>query len=134
MVYQVIDWSNDMFQVTSEQIIDLDRKPFGTNSKREAAPLENILSTRSERRGLIGYFFNYGTVLIDAGNAKIAFEDVADPDSVQSDIDNRRVARKDKVERAKTATERNRFAEWLAAYSENADEFMSASDDEPETG
>ena len=28
--YRVIDWSNDKFEVTPEQIIDIDRKPLGS--------------------------------------------------------------------------------------------------------
>ena len=44
LIYEVIDWSNDKFEVTPEQIIDIDRKPFGTES-RNAAQLDNILGT-----------------------------------------------------------------------------------------
>ena len=31
-IYQVIDWSNDKFEVTNDQIIDIDRKPFGSET------------------------------------------------------------------------------------------------------
>ncbi len=61
-VYRVLDWSNDKFEVTSEQIIDLDKKPFGTET-RNAAQLENILGTEYRRIGLLGNIFNFGTVL-----------------------------------------------------------------------
>ena len=39
-----------------------------------------------------------------------------------------------KVNETKTAAERERFADWLAAYSENADEFEREPGDEPKTG
>ncbi len=122
LVYQVADWSNDTYQVTQDQIVDIDRKPFGTEQRR-AAPLENILSTEYERVGLIGNLFNFGTVHITVGGAKLAFEDVLDPATVQSDIDRRRMARLAKSNDAKIKAERERVAEWLAAYHENADEF-----------
>jgi hypothetical protein len=48
MTYQYVDWRNDIFQLTPNQVIDLDRKPFGRESRR-AAPLENILSIEYER-------------------------------------------------------------------------------------
>ncbi|MGE5250640.1 MAG: cyclic nucleotide-binding domain-containing protein [Bacteroidota bacterium] len=126
MVYQVIDWSNDMFQVTQDQIIDLDRTPFGSE-ERQAAQLENILGTEYRRVGLLGNIFNFGTVYITVGGTQLAFEDVSDPATVQSDIDRRRMLRMAKANESKVAAERDRMAEWLAAYNENADEFQRRS-------
>ncbi|MGZ6347354.1 MAG: hypothetical protein ACXWNC_07315, partial [Anaerolineales bacterium] len=120
-VYQYVDWRNDIFQVTPDQILDIDRKPFGTEERR-AAPLENILSIQSRRYGLLGYMFNYGNVNIVVGGTQLTFEDVYDPASVQQDIDNRRLTRISKKREAEVTVERNRMAEWLATYHENADE------------
>jgi hypothetical protein len=124
LVYEVIDWSNDKFEITPEQIIDIDRTPFGTET-RNAAQLESILGTHYERRGILGNLFNYGTVYITVGGSTMAFEDVMDPAAVQSDIDRRRIARSAGQSAAKTAAERNRMAEWLAAYHRNADQFKN---------
>lgn len=121
-IYQYVDWINDIFRVTPDQILDIDRKPFGTEERR-AAPLDNILSTRFERIGVLGYFLNFGTVYIDIGSAQFAFEDVLDPAIVQSDIDRRRLQRISSKKAAEKADERNRMANWLAAYHRNVDEF-----------
>lgn len=121
LIYEVMDWSNDQFQVTPEQIIDLDKKPFGTQS-RNAAQLEHILGTEYQRIGILGEIFNYGTVYITVGGSKLAFENVIDPASVQSDIDRRREARQAKQAAAKVAAERERMAEWLATYHLNAEQ------------
>jgi hypothetical protein len=120
LIYEIMDWSNDQFQVTPEQIVDLDKKPFGTQS-RNAAQLENILGTEYQRIGILGEIFNYGTVYITVGGSKLAFENVIDPASVQSDIDRRREARQAKQAAAKVAAERERMAEWLATYHLNAE-------------
>lgn len=120
LIYRIMDWSNDQFIVNAEQIIDLDRKPFGTES-RNAAQLENILGTEYQRIGILGNIFNYGTVYITVGGTKLAFEDVIDPASVQSDIDRRRMARSERKRQAEIAAERERMAEWLATYHNNAD-------------
>ncbi len=120
--YEVMDWSNDKFEVTAEQIVDIDRKPFGTET-RNAAQLENILGTNYERRGIIGNIFNYGTVYITVGGSKLAFEDVLDPAGVQSDIDRRRMVRSQKKNEAAVTAERERMAEWLATYHRSAQEF-----------
>ena len=123
VVYELVDWSNDIFEVTNEQIIDLDKKPFGTES-RNAAQLENILGTEYRRIGILGELFNYGTVYITVGGSKLAFEDVMDPASVQSDINRRRVARIEKKNQASVTAERERMAEWLATYHHSAQEFF----------
>jgi hypothetical protein len=122
LIYEVIDWSNDKFEVTPEQIIDIDRKPFGTES-RSAAQLENILGTEYKRVGILGNLFNYGTVYITVGGTKLAFEDVMDPATVQSDINRRRAERMEKKNQAAVAADRERMAEWLATYHRSAQEF-----------
>ena len=123
-VYRVLDWSNDQFIVNAEQIIDLDKKPFGTET-RNAAQLENILGTEYQRIGILGNIFNFGTVYITVGGTKFAFEDVLDPAAVQSDINRRFAARKARGEQQQIAKERERMAEWLATYHLNAEELRS---------
>ena len=120
-IWQYIDWSNDIFQVTSDQILDIDRKPFGTEERR-AAPLENILSTEAHRRGVTGYFFNYGTVEITVGGTHLDFQDVLDPVGVQADIDRRREARIKQKRDVEVDAERERMSDWLVAYHENEPE------------
>lgn len=120
--YQLADWSNDKYEVTNEQIVDIDRTPFGTET-RNAAPLESILGTSYERKGLLGNLFNFGTVFITVGGTKLAFEDVMDPATVLSDIDRRRMARKAKQDEARIASERDRMAEWIATYHRAAEQF-----------
>lgn len=121
-IYQYLDWTNDIFQVTPDQIVDIDRTPFGSEQRRSAA-LENILSTEYQRIGFLGNIFNFGTVYITVGGTKLEFEDVFDPATVQSDIDRRRMARVAGKNAAMAAAERERMAEWLATYHLNSEEF-----------
>lgn len=131
-VYQYIDWRNDIFQVTQDQILDIDKKPFGTEERR-VAPLDNILSTEYKRLGLAGYLFNFGTVYISVGGTKMAFEDVSDPASVQADIDRRRLAARQKKEEVQIKREQERMADWLVAYHENAEEFRRQQESGPKS-
>jgi CRP-like cAMP-binding protein len=117
-IYQFLDWHNDIFVVTSDQILDIDKKPFGSETRR-AAPLENILSTEAERVGLAGYLLNFGTVYITIGGASLDFQDVRDPSAVQADIDRRRETRAAQKRDLETAAERERMSDWLVAYHEN---------------
>jgi CRP-like cAMP-binding protein len=124
-LYQYVDWRNDIFQVTPDEILDIDKKPFGSEMRR-AAPLENILSTESERIGLAGYLLNFGTVYITIGGDNLDFEDVLDPTAVQADIDRRREARVAQKREFEAAAERERMSDWLVAYHENEAEWRQA--------
>jgi hypothetical protein len=126
-IYQYLDWSNDIFQVTQDQIFDIDRTPLGSEQRR-AAPLDNILSTRADRVGFLGYVFNFGDVYISVGSAELVFEDVFDPVAVQLDIDMRRLAYNAKKQEAKDKAERENMAEWLATYHKNIRDLDSTND------
>ena len=127
-VYQYIDWSNDIFQVTPDQILDIDRKPFGSE-ERKAAPLENILSTEARRVGFLGYLFNFGNVYISVGGAQLIFEDINDPATVQQDIDNRRLGRINLKAEAQAKADRERLADWFATYHSVNEEMRISGED-----
>jgi hypothetical protein len=131
-IYQYMDWANDIFMVTPDQIIDIDKTPFGTEERR-AASLESILSTESERIGFLGNIFNFGTVYITVGGTKLEFQDVFDPNTVQSDIDRRRMARQAAKAAAQAALERERMAEWLATYHMNSEQFRREQEEQNNT-
>jgi hypothetical protein len=122
MVWEYIDWKNDTFMVTPDEIIDLDKTPLGTEERR-SAQIENILSTEYKRIGLAGYLLNYGTVYIVVGGTKLEFQDVLDPAGVQADINRRRMARLAKKSEDTANVERERMAVWLAAYHQNINDF-----------
>ncbi len=118
-LYQYIDWSNDIFQVTPEQILDIDKTPLGEMTS-DIAALDNILSIEYARHGLWELLFNYGNVMITIGGGKqMIFEDVANPSAVQDDIERRRLERIAKREQDKARAERERIADWFAAYYNN---------------
>jgi hypothetical protein len=121
-VYQYVDWRNDIYQVTADQILDIDKKPLG-KEERKTAPLENILSTEYERVGLMGILFNFGTVYIRIGSVEFTFQDVYDPPQVQQDIIRRMTARILQKKESALKEERERMAEWLATYHRSAAEF-----------
>lgn len=122
MVWEYIDWNNDTFMVTPEEIMDIDKTPLGTEERR-TAQIENILSTEYKRIGLMGYLFNYGTVYIVVGGTKLSFQDVLDPAGVQADINRRRMARIAKKNEEAAAVERERMATWLVSYHQNRNDF-----------
>jgi hypothetical protein len=117
LAYAFADWANDRFQITEKQVFDLDRKPFGRESKRSAL-LENILSLDYQRENIIQRLFDYGTVAINVGDVQLDFEYVAHPITVQNEI----FERYNTVIKQKEITEsqhrRDDMVEFLAAYHE----------------
>jgi hypothetical protein len=126
-VYHYMDWENDIYQVTPDQIVDVNRSPFGTED-RKAAPLENILSTEYKRTGILGMVLNFGTVMIMVGGAQFRFEDVADPPTVQQDIVRRQQGRMAKKREVDSAGERDRMADWLTVYHRTLEEIEREKD------
>ena len=126
-IYQYADWRNDIFQLTSNQVVDLDRKPFGRESRR-AAPLENILSIEYERRGIIPMLFNFGTVYITVGNTQLTFNNVHQPSKVQQDIFSRMGKHTQEKEDRQILQERDRIAQWFKVFHEESQELLASKD------
>ena len=57
-----MDWHNDIYLITPDQVVDVNKKPLG-HEERQAAPLKNILGIEYKRLGIIGLLLNFGTVL-----------------------------------------------------------------------
>ncbi len=122
MIYHYADWRNDVFKITLDQIIDIDRKPLG-RIRHRSAPLENILSIEYKRQGFWGFIFNFGTVYITVGNMKLSFDHVYNPSEVQQDIFYRMGERLEKIRKFEIASERERFSDWIAGYHKKAEHY-----------
>jgi CRP-like cAMP-binding protein len=118
-IYEYMDWSNDIFQVTPDQIMDIDKTPLGQVTS-DIASLDNILSIEYRRVGILELLFNFGTVFITIGGGReMAFENVFNPSAVQEDIERRRLEKITKKEQETINAERERTADWFAAYYHN---------------
>ena len=84
-LYRYMDWANDIYQITSQQIIDIYKKPL-SREERKVAPIENILGTEVDRKGIFSLLLNYGDVVANVGTAQFIFEGVFDPVTCQQDI------------------------------------------------
>lgn len=120
-IYDYVDWVNDVYKVTPDQIIDVYKKPLG-KEQRKSAQLENIMSTSSERRGIVGLLLNYGIVKIKVGVEVFDFTDVFDPPQVEQDIIRRIAARKNKKSEAEKVAEAERMGTWLVNYHQISSE------------
>jgi CRP-like cAMP-binding protein len=128
--YQYVDWSNDVFQVTPDQILDINKKPLGEVTS-DIASLDNILHLEYERKGILQVIFNYGNVYVTIGGGKdMTFEDLFNPSAVQDDIERRRLERITKKEQEAVKADRERMADWFAAYHHSTAELLQGEADQ----
>ena len=120
-VYQYLDWSNDFFQITGEQVVDIERTPFGAEQQRSAS-LESILGVEFERKGLSRIIFNYGTVNINVGSTSLTFDEVKNPALVQQEILQQKNNRMMQIRKKEAEFPREQLAEWLDIYHQLANE------------
>jgi len=113
------DWQNEIYQVTSSRIIDIEQRPFGLREERREASLGMIQNVNLTVPGLIGRVLGYGTVTIEtAGAGPFTFDYVKNPESVQAEIF-RRVESFDENERHKRARRRrDELLDWFTVYDQ----------------
>ncbi len=115
--WQVVDWRNDVYQLTPEYIVDVYRKPFGTEDK-QASPLESIENMTYQRLGFWGWLLNFGEVQIHVGTTTMVWEGVARPDMVQQEIFRRVEQRRRAKQEAEERKEGERVLNLLKIYHE----------------
>jgi hypothetical protein len=114
-LYEYVDWANDIYQVTPNQIVDVNKKPLA-REVRKVAPLENILGTEVDRKGIVGLVLNYGNVIANVGTTQFVFEGVYDPASVQQDIVRAQEAFLERKKQVQSRQRREEMVELLNAY------------------
>jgi len=118
-VYQFMDWANDLYQITADQILDVYKKPLA-RELRKIAPLENILGTQVKRKGIVGLLLNYGDVIAQVGTEEFLFEGVFDPSRVQQDIVRAQEALVERRHELDRRQRRDELAEWFGVYHEES--------------
>lgn len=125
-LYKFVDWSNDIYRVTPEKIIDSERKPLGDEITK-SAPLENIIGLDYERLGFLGVVLNFGNVIINIGTEnKFIFYGIHNPARAQRDIFNYMFERRRKKQVADTMNEQERVSNYIAAYHRQAEDIRQA--------
>ena len=121
-VYKFVDWSNDIYRVTPEKIIDSERKPLGDEITK-SAPLENIIGLDFERLGILGVVLNFGNVVINIGTEnKFIFYGIHNPARAQRDIFNFMYQRRRRRQQDDTIQEQERVSNYIAAYHRQAED------------
>jgi uncharacterized membrane protein YdbT with pleckstrin-like domain len=113
--YCFADWRNDVYIITEDQLIDIDRRPFGIEEKR-AAPINNVQSIRYKRNGIFGMLLNFGTVYIRIGDEEFTFDNVHRPAEVQEVLFSAKEHFHQMEEDAEKYAQRKKAVDWIDSY------------------
>jgi uncharacterized membrane protein YdbT with pleckstrin-like domain len=113
-VWEWVDWRNDIYMVTSDRLVDLERNPLGVIKKSVTAPLAAIQNVSYRQPNLLSLLLNIGDVVIETAGAtgQLIFLSLSQPSRVANEI----------LQHVENARERQRqqqradFPEWFAAF------------------
>jgi hypothetical protein len=132
-LYRFVDWSNDIYRVTTEKIIDSERKPLGDEITK-SAPLENIIGLDYERLGFLGVVLNFGNVIINIGtDNKFIFYGIHNPARAQRDIFNYMYERRRKKQQTDILQEQERVSNYIAAYHRQVEDIRQSAKKPPQS-
>ena len=129
MIYQYLDWQNDIYQIRGNQIFDLEKKPFG-REQQNISEIDNILSARYDKPTIWAKLFNYGDVIMELGKKDLSFNDIQDPSQALTDISARisEIERNKKIAAARQ--QRLTIKNYLNAYHQSNEEIQRLKDEE----
>jgi len=118
-LWEFDDWQNDIYQVTSTRIIDVERLPFYLREDRREASLGVIQNVQFEVPGALAKLLNYGSVTIEtAGIGAFTFDLVKNPSGVQAEIFRRMEAFRKRQEQMAAERHRSELLDWFAVYDQ----------------
>jgi hypothetical protein len=112
------DWQNDIYIVTDDRIIDIEKKPLFFAEERREASLAKVQNVILAIPGPVAYLLNFGDVIIQtaAETGAFTFHFVSNPREVQNEIF-RRLERYREAEAAQQGEQRQaEFLEWLSEF------------------
>jgi uncharacterized membrane protein YdbT with pleckstrin-like domain len=89
-IWRTIDWRNDLYVVTDDRVIDIEKVPFIREHRREAG-LDKIQDVRYLQEGIIATSLDFGNVRLETagGIGEFTFDSIPHPRAVQIEIFNR---------------------------------------------
>jgi membrane protein YdbS with pleckstrin-like domain len=117
--WEATDWANDLYTVTPDRIIDIEKKPLFFSEQRREANLGVIQNISLEIPNAIAALFNYGDVIVKtAGTGDFTFHNVGNPRDVQREVFARMSQYKARLQEEEEAQRRREMAEWFSVFDE----------------
>lgn len=115
--WRINDWANDLYIVTNDRIIDIERHPLFLSESRREASLGVIQNVAFKQGNLIAKVLNYGDVVVQtAGPGTFTFIHVPNPREVQREVFHRMEAFRRSLHDRDAAQLHGELGEWFGAY------------------
>jgi hypothetical protein len=116
-IWRAIDWRNDLYVITDDRVIDIEKVPFLYEHRREAG-LDKIQDVRYWREGFIALILDFGNVRLETAGeiGEFTFDSVPHPREVQIEIFNRLEQFHRKAEREARQRRQEELLDLLARY------------------
>jgi len=117
--WNINDWANDLYIVTNDRIIDIERHPLFLSESRREASLGVIQNVAFKQANLIAKVFNYGDVVVQtAGPGTFTFMHVPNPREVQREVFRRMENYRRQMREQDARTLRGEMGEWFGVYDQ----------------
>ena len=115
--WRAIDWRNDLYVITDDRVIDVEKVPFLYEHRREAG-LDKIQDVRYWREGFIALRLDFGNVRLETAGeiGAFTFDSVPHPREVQIEIFKRIEQFHRKAEREARQRRQEELLDLLARY------------------
>lgn len=115
--WRINDWANDLYIVTNDRIIDIERHPLFLSESRREASLGVIQNVAFKQNNLFAKVLNYGDVIVQtAGPGTFTFLHVPNPRDVQREVFRRMEAFRRSLHDRDAAQLHGELGEWFGAY------------------
>lgn len=115
--WRINDWANDLYVVTNDRIIDIERHPLFLSESRREASLGVIQNVAYKQNNLIAKILNFGDVIVQtAGPGTFTFMHVPNPRDVQREVFHRMEAFRRSLQDRDTAQLHGQLGDWFGAY------------------
>jgi len=123
LAWKLLDWANDVYVVTSDRIIHIERRPLLFSEERREASLGMIQHVSLRIPHMLANLLNYGDVLVEtAGPGQFAFRRIARPREVQQEIFRRIEAYRETQRERDARRQRAELTEWFDVFQELHDQ------------
>jgi len=117
LLWRVIDWRNDLYVLTDDRVVDIEKVPFRYEHRREAS-LDRIQDVSYLQEGFLAKTLNFGNVRLETAGeiGAFTFDNVPRPKDVQVEIFRRLEQFRARAREEESRRRQEEFLELLARY------------------
>lgn len=119
LIWVIADWRNDTYEVSSEEIVHVDRMPLGLSEDRKSANLGRVQNVTMSIPSPLHWLFNFGNVQCQtaAEGGSFDFVGVPEPRMVAQEILKRMEEYRRRTERQAAINRAKDLPDWFELYN-----------------